>query len=80
MVAFIFFSFYRRTHFFLPIWGGGSNAANIASSKTFFSPFCDKNGEKKRKKKYIFIRIAGWFACGNVSLLVKNPLPAIHRY
>jgi hypothetical protein len=30
---------YKRTHFLLFTGSGGSNAARIASSKTFFSPF-----------------------------------------
>ena len=32
----------RIIHFFLFGCSGGSNAANIASSKTFFKPFCVK--------------------------------------
>ena len=31
---------HRRVHFFFLTGSGGSRAANIASSKTFFNPFC----------------------------------------
>jgi hypothetical protein len=33
---------YKRTHFLLFTGSGGSNAARIASSKTFFNPFWKK--------------------------------------
>ena len=32
--------FHKRTHLFLFTGSGGSRAARIASSKTFFKPFC----------------------------------------
>jgi hypothetical protein len=34
---------YNRTHFLLFTGSGGSNAARIASSKTFFNPFWKQN-------------------------------------
>jgi hypothetical protein len=33
---------YKRMHFLLFTGSGGSNAARIASSKTFFNPFCEQ--------------------------------------
>jgi hypothetical protein len=33
--------FYKILHRFFLAGSGGSSAANIASSKTFFNPFCN---------------------------------------
>ena len=39
-VPFLSSSFYNKAHFFFFGCSGGSNAARIASSNTFFNPFC----------------------------------------
>jgi len=55
---------YKRTHFLLFTGSGGSNAARIASSKTFFNPFC-VNAEHST---YLtaFSSFASFSPCSNV--------------